>query len=179
MYIYIYILCQTHLVCVPFGPSKPLRCPRRNPFSVVGGRERSHSATCKTDLYDLLTRTAIPWCSEHRTTMECLLIRERLQENCMARWVSSQAMLSDCLTKSLDSQIIRECLKTGRYCLRDEEHVLKERLDRRQRIEWVKGHSSAEKTEEGPQTSSSCMYSTTVVNNPSMHDFWTWGSNLS
>ena len=27
--------CQTHLVCVPFGPSKPLRCPRRSPFSVV------------------------------------------------------------------------------------------------------------------------------------------------
>lgn len=32
---------------------------------------------CKS-AFDLLTRTAIPQCEEHRTTIECLLIRERL-----------------------------------------------------------------------------------------------------
>ena len=122
--------------------------------------------------YDLLTRTAIPQCSEHRTTIECLLIRERLRENCVARWVSSQAMLSDCLTKSMDSEILRECLRTGMYSLRDEEHVLKERLDKRQRVSWVKDQAKlAENTTCGD------MESANQVNDikfPSMHDFWTW-----
>ena len=50
-------------------------------------------------------------------------------------------MLSDCLTKSMDSEILRECLRSGVYSLRDEEHVLKERLDKRQRVNWVKNQA--------------------------------------
>ena len=42
----------------------------RNPGALV--------TDCKS-AFDLLTRTAIPQCSEHRTTIECLLIRERLR----------------------------------------------------------------------------------------------------
>ena len=69
---------------------------------------------CKS-AYDLLTRTALPQCAEHRTTIECLLIRERLRENCKVRWVASQAMLADCLTKTMDSQVLRQCLSSGKY----------------------------------------------------------------
>ena len=152
-------------------------CNWREPEKLLQHEKKSAVVTDCRSLYDLLTRTAIPQCSEHRTTIECLLIRERLQENCLARWVSSQAMLSDCLTKTMDSQVLRECLKSGKYCLRDENHVLKERLDRRQRIEWVKSHSSAHQTEDKVSpTAVPCMYSSISKQDPLLHDFWTWGS---
>ena len=104
---------------------------------------------CKSAL-DLLTRTALPQCTEHRTTIECLLIRERLRDNAIVRWVSSQAMLADCLTKSMDSSVLRECLRTGRCVLRDEEHTLKERLTSRERLRLITQHriSPAQSTEE-------------------------------
>ena len=53
---------------------------------------------CKS-AYDVATKTAVPNCVELRTQLECLLLRERLQENCKMRWVHSKAMLADCLTK--------------------------------------------------------------------------------
>ena len=61
-------------------------------------RQAALVTDCKS-AYDLLTRTAIPQCEEHRTTIECLLIRERLRANCAVRWVTSNAQLADCLTK--------------------------------------------------------------------------------
>ena len=127
---------------------------------------------CKS-AYDLLTRTALPQCAEHRTTIECLLIRERLRENCKVRWVASQAMLADCLTKTMDSQVLRQCLRSGKYVLRDEGHVLRDRLDRRQRLEWVKQQASGE----APENSSSCNIASADTISSSMHDFWKWGTN--
>eukprot|EP00435_Cladocopium_sp_Y103_P064515 s837_g26.t1 len=125
---------------------------------------------CKS-AYDLLTRTALPQCSEHRTTIECLLIRERLQENCKVRWVSSQAMLADCLTKTLDSQALRTCLTTGKYTLQDENHVLRHRSDKRQRLEWIKGQAVAE-----PPVEAESFQAVTCGNvSQSMQDFWKWG----
>ena len=152
-------------------------CDWRQPEKLLLNESTSAVVTDCRSLYDLLTRTAIPQCSEHRTTIECLLIRERLRENCVARWVASQAMLSDCLTKSMDAEVLRECLRSGKYCLRDEDHVLKERLDRRQRISWVKSHGdgSAEKEKELSQEAS-CLQSTDYKMSPPVHDFWTWGS---
>ena len=103
--------------------------------------QKGNTASLVTDCksaYDLLTRTAVPQCAEHRTTIECLLMRERLYKNCTVRWVSTQAMLADCLTKSMDSTYLRECLRTGRYSLRDEQGLLKERSDKKQRLQWVK-----------------------------------------
>eukprot|EP00435_Cladocopium_sp_Y103_P007376 s3531_g2.t1 len=62
---------------------------------------------CKS-VYDISTKTSTPTCSEYRTMLECLLIRERLQENMAMRWISTQAMLADSLTKTMDSSILRE-----------------------------------------------------------------------
>ena len=90
-------------------------CNWRQPEKLLLEERTSAFVTDCKGAFDLLTRTALPQCSEHRTTIECLLIRERLRENCVVRWVSSQAMLSDCLTKSMDSQVLRECLKSGFY----------------------------------------------------------------
>jgi hypothetical protein len=106
----------------------------------------SPSASAVTDcksVYDVVTRTAVPSCNEYRTTLECLLIRERLQENVQMRWISTQAMLADSLTKSMDSSMLRECLRTGRYSLFDEQESLKQRASKRERLQWLR--------EEGPK----------------------------
>ena len=81
-------------------------CDWAHPEKLLKTENTSALVTDCKSAYDLLTRTALPQCSEHRTTIECLLIRERLQENCKVRWVSSQAMLADCLTKSMDAMAL-------------------------------------------------------------------------
>ena len=101
-------------------------------------KQRQPIVTDCRSMYDILTRTAIPSCSGHRTTIKCLLIRERLQSNCDVRWVTSQAMLADCLTKSMDARVLRQCLASGKYSLFDEEEIPKKRADSRQRLLWVK-----------------------------------------
>ena len=40
----------------------------------------------------------------------------------------------------MDSSVLRECLRTGHYALRDETFLLKERLSARERLKWVKQH---------------------------------------
>ena len=92
---------------------------------------------CKS-VFDIVTRTATPQCEEHRTTIDCLLLWERMRENCKLRWVASGAMLADCLTKSMDAHRLRECLRTGRYALYDGGMVLKQRADQRQSLQWIK-----------------------------------------
>ncbi|CAE7196701.1 unnamed protein product, partial [Symbiodinium sp. CCMP2592] len=67
--------------------------------------KRAPCASLVTDCksaYDIATKTAVPSCTELRTQLECLLLRERLQENCKMRWIHSKAMLADCLTKTMD-----------------------------------------------------------------------------
>ena len=123
--------------------------------------QRERQAALVTDCksaYDLLTTVAVPQCEEHRTTIECLLIRERLQSNCAVRWVTSGAQLADCLTKSMDPATLRSCLKSGRYCLYDEKKVLKQRSDKKQRQKWIRDATS------GAQDVA-CMLA-------DLHDFW-------
>ena len=55
---------------------------------------------CKS-VFDVATKLSPPQCSEYRTTLECPLIRQRLQENISLRWICSQAMLADSLTKCM------------------------------------------------------------------------------
>ena len=87
--------------------------------------------------HDLSTKTSTPACAESRTTLECLLIRERLQENCRLRWVNSKAMLADCLTKSMDGQVLRQALMVGKYSLFDENTILKDRATKRAQLKWI------------------------------------------
>ena len=116
-----------------------------DPNKVLAMAPQAVVATDCKSVYDLSTKTSTPSCAEHRTTLECLLIRERLEENCRLRWVNSKAMLADCLTKSMDGEVLRKALEVGRYSLFDEEQVLKERADRRSRLKWV---SDRDKTPE-------------------------------
>ena len=103
--------------------------------------QRAPKASLVTDCksaYDISTKTAVPSCAELRTQLECLLLRERLQENCQMRWVHSRAMLADCLTKVMDSADLRRCLSDGTYALCDESRVLADRAGHRQSLKWMR-----------------------------------------
>ena len=151
------------------------QCTWQKPEEALNGENTSALVTDCKSAYDLLTRTALPQCAEHRTTIECLLIRERLKENCRVRWVCSQAMLADCLTKTMDSQVLRECLRTGRYSLQDEACVLKNRSDNRQRLEWIKSQAQSPIEPSKADTEPTVLYSSNVT--LPMQDFWTRGSH--
>ena len=66
---------------------------------------------------------------------------------------------------------LRACLKTGRYTLLDENFVLKNRLDKRQRLDWVKKQAVVEP----PLEAESCQTVSNEIHGQSLHDFWTWG----
>ena len=53
-------------------------------------------------------------------------------------------MLADCLTKTMDSSVLRDCLRTGKDSLFDEDQVLKQRADGRQRLKWIREHQNGE-----------------------------------
>ena len=63
-------------------------------------------------------------------------------------------MLADCLTKSMDGEMLRQALQVGQYALFDEHAVLKERAEKRSRLKWINGQSTEEnKSEQGRRVS--------------------------
>jgi hypothetical protein len=46
-------------------------------------------------------------------------------------------MLADCLTKSMDGQVLRQALLVGRYTLFDEKTVLQQRANKRAQLKWI------------------------------------------
>ena len=65
-----------------------------------------------------------------------------LGENASLRWICSQAMLADSLTKCMNGDVLREALRTGVYRLFDESQVLKTRASTRDRLKWLKADQS-------------------------------------
>ena len=94
------------------------------PEEMLAQAPRASIVTDCKSVYDVSTKTSTPVCEEYRTCLECILIRERLRENCQLRWISSQAQLADSLTKSMDASMLRQCLAEGRYSLYDETSAL-------------------------------------------------------
>ena len=109
-----------------------------SPEGVLEKASRASPVTDCKSAFDVSTKTAVPACAELRTQLECLLLRERLRENCQMRWVHSRAMLADCLTKVMDSSVLRRCLMEGSYALFDERRVLEQRKGHRQSLQWLK-----------------------------------------
>ena len=95
---------------------------------------------CKS-LYDLISRTAPPSCQEFRTQLQAKLIKEHLKSGIKIRWVPSGAQIADALTKVMDSTMLRECLRLGKYCLHDESEILKARSDSRSRLQWLRDNA--------------------------------------
>ena len=107
------------------------------------------AATDCRSLYDLLTRTAMPSCSEFRTQLHARAIRDLLNEGIRVRWVHTGAQLADCLTKVMSNQFMRETLKHGQYQLADEAELLKARATNRDRLRWLHtSKPSSQKTQD-------------------------------
>eukprot|EP00435_Cladocopium_sp_Y103_P017364 s1359_g4.t1 len=155
-------------------------CEWGSPEEVLDGENKAAVVTDCRSMYDILTKTAVPNCSEYRTTIECLLLRERLKSNCDVRWVTSQAMLADCLTKTMDSSALRECLRTGKYSLFDEDQVLKQRADGRQRLKWIRDHQKGDQptTENQDKSPETLEHVNVTVQQSEPQDFWCLGETI-
>ena len=124
------------------------------PESFTGATDRSEPDVTATDcrsLYDLLTKTAPPNCSEFRTQLHARAIRDLAGEGIRIRWVHTGAQLADGLTKIMNNSLLRETLQLGRCRLADEESVLKARASNRTRLQWLR---QAETTQSPSQNSS-------------------------
>ena len=97
---------------------------------------------CKS-LYDLVTKTAPPQCSEFRVQLVARAIKETIKEGIQVRWVHSAAQLADALTKSMESKFLRETLRYGEYRLVDETSTLRNRALSKDRIRWLKEHQES------------------------------------
>ena len=102
---------------------------------------------CKS-LYDMISRTAPPSCQEFRTQLQAKLIKEHLRNGIVIRWVPSGAQMADALTKVMNGTTLRECIALGRYCLKDENDILKARSDSRARVQWLRQNAETHKGEE-------------------------------
>ena len=98
----------------------------------------SITATDCKSLYDLVTRTAMPSCSEYRTQLNARSIKDYLSEGVSLRWVHSGAQLADGLTKVMENTFLRETLQYGFYKLHDETEVLRDRATTRNRLKWLR-----------------------------------------
>lgn len=98
----------------------------------------SIAATDCKSLYDLVTRTAPPNCSEFRTQLQARAIKNLMAEGIKLRWVHSGAQLADALTKIMEASFLRETLKRGHYKLHDELEILKQRSHNRTRLKWLR-----------------------------------------
>ena len=98
----------------------------------------SITATDCKSLYDLVTRTAMPNCSEYRTQLNARSIKDYLSEGVSLRWVHSGAQLADGLTKIMENAFLRETLQYGYYKLHDELEVLRDRATTRNRLKWLR-----------------------------------------
>ena len=68
--------------------------------------------------------------------LEALIIKDRLKEGILIKWVHSAAQLADCLTKSMDGSSLRNFLHVGKCIIHDVDEILRERADKRARKMW-------------------------------------------
>ena len=90
--------------------------------------------------------------------LQAKLIREHLAAGVLVRWVPTGAQMADSLTKIMDSTVLRECLRLGRYRLNDEAQVLKTRADSKTRLKWLQGEKSNSELPEKSQDVSRHMH---------------------
>lgn len=118
---------------------------------------------CKS-LYDMITRTAVPTCSDFRVQLTARAIKEGLKEGTTVRWVHSAAQLADALTKAMEASFLRATLQLGTYRLTDEESTLKERAKNRDRLKWLKSDKATYQSEtEHPKQTESHLEKTKIV----------------
>ena len=73
--------------------------------------------------------------------LEALVVKERLKESVIIKWVHSAAQMADSLTKDMDTTMLRSFLSRGRCILHDVDEILKERADKKVRQQWYQTSS--------------------------------------
>lgn len=81
--------------------------------------------------------TTVPQCSEYRTLLEALAVKDRLKKGIVITWVHSAAQMADALTKDMDASILRTFLRNGKCLLRGVDEILKQRSESRLRQTWM------------------------------------------
>ena len=87
---------------------------------------------CKS-LYDLCTKVgSMP--EEKRVALDLLDVREGLEEygDCI-RWVPTEHMLADCLTKRMPPDLLLKFLRDNKYSFKFSEEILREKTEAKQR----------------------------------------------
>ena len=105
---------------------------------------------CKS-LYDHLYSQSSPTLEDRRTAIDIIIIRDSIHRlNAFLRWLPTNRMLADALTKESPEalDLLRACLRTGRYQISPEEKILELRADERNRRQTF-----AQKTACGPKGS--------------------------
>ena len=97
---------------------------------------------CKS-LFDVINKNTTPQCSEHRTLLEALVIKDRVRTGVSLHWVHSAVQLADTLTKAMDTYSLRMFLRHHKICLHDVDEVLKDRADRRALKTWYEGNDQS------------------------------------
>ena len=120
----------------------------QSPETTLPGLPKAFAIVDCKSLYDLLQKTSIPQCSEYRTMLEALVIRDRLREGVEVKWVHSAAQMADALTKDMDATTLRIFLSRGRCVLHDVDEILRQRSDKRLRNEWCTKSTSTLKDDD-------------------------------
>ena len=101
--------------------------------------ERQRASAILTDcksLYDHLVSKSSPTLDDKRTALDVVIIRESLAKmKASLRWIPTDRMLADALTKESAEamDLLRACIRTGRYQISDEDTVLEWRASERAR----------------------------------------------
>eukprot|EP00435_Cladocopium_sp_Y103_P060490 s2072_g22.t1 len=122
------------LADVQFGPccaQSLWEAPHRPPCMLV--------TDCKS-LFDHLKSPSAPSLDDRRTSIDIIIIREGVRRMCASvRWLPTDRMLADSMTKeSADAlDLLRACVKAGKYQISPEQDVLEWRANERQRRKEV------------------------------------------
>ena len=113
-------------------------CNWRNPAECLNRAPKSMAVVDCKSLFDVIIKNTTPQCKEHRTLLEALVIKDRVQAGCQMHWVHSAAQLADCLTKVMDTTTLRSYLQHRMCCFHDMQAVLQDRADKKQQKTWLK-----------------------------------------
>ena len=127
-----------------------MNCPNdewKKPEVALSKCSEAHAVVDCKSLYDLIQKTTIPQCQEYRTMLEALIIKDRLKEGVLIKWVHSAAQLADVLTKVMDCSTFRQFLAKGKCIIHDVDEILRERADQKAKRRWQEHDHTASSTD--------------------------------
>ena len=114
----------------------------KNPEKYLAQSPEAYAVVDCKSLYDLIQKTNVPQCQEHRVMLEALIIKDRIKEGIVVKWVHSAAQMADCLTKNMDCTNLRKFLEKGQCIIHDVDEILKARAHQRSKKTWIEHQHS-------------------------------------